>query len=166
VVRAALLLPEPPAVVELTFNAFFARDVLELATELKERGIGLLARSVLAHGLLAGMWPTDKTFAPEDHRSQRWTGDQLRRRIHQLRALRSLQSGDIRSMRAGAVAFVLHHDVVSSAVLGPRDVVQLDQLVRETPHEAPYVDERAKQALDAQLVKVGVNSEPIEAPVG
>jgi aryl-alcohol dehydrogenase-like predicted oxidoreductase len=156
VVRAALELPEPPAVVEMAFNVFFSEDVLALAAELKERQIGLLARSVLAHGLLAGMWPTDKTFAPEDHRSQRWTGDQLRRRVHQLRAMRSLQSSSLPSMRSAAVAYVLNHDVVSAAVLGPRDVMQLDQLIRETPRQAPYLDERAKEALDAQLLKLGI----------
>jgi aryl-alcohol dehydrogenase-like predicted oxidoreductase len=165
VVRAALQLAEPPAVIELAFNVFMSDDLQSVATELKEAGVGVLARSVLAHGLLAGMWPVDKTFAPEDHRSQRWTSDQLRRRIHQSRALRALQGPAMPSMRAAAVAFVLEQELVSSAVLGVRDTVQLDQLLRETPRQAPYFDSRAKQVLEGQLVRLGISSEkPAVAP--
>lgn len=156
VARAALQLPQPPAVIEIAFNVFFSQDLLALAPELETANVGVLARSVLAHGLLAGMWPTDKTFAPEDHRAQRWSGDQMRRRIHQLRAMRAVQGTGLRSMRAAAVAYVLNHSVVSSAVLGPRDVVQIDQLVRETPQSAPYLEPNSKQNLDAQLLRLGI----------
>lgn len=158
VARAALGLERFPHVIELAHNVFCSEDVRELDFQLKQRNVALLARSVLAHGLLAGLWPVDKTFPPEDHRSQRWTGDQLRRRIHQLKAMRALNTGpSIPSMRAGAIGYVLRNQRVSSAVLGPRSVLQLDQLVRETPREPPYLDERARQQLEVQLRRLGVH---------
>ncbi len=157
VVGAALSKPFVPYVIELVLNVFSASDYDLMERDLTERNIAVLARSVLAHGLLAGMWPSDKTFPPEDHRSKRWTADQLRRRIHQLKALRVLNTGNsMPSMRAAAVAFVLQKERVASAVLGPRNALALDQLVRETPKEPPYLDERARQQLQVQLTRLAV----------
>lgn len=157
VVFAALEHQAKPHVVELPFNVFCSLDARAVSNDLKERGVGLLARSVLAHGLLAGQWPVDKTFPPEDHRSQRWTRDQLRRRIHQLKALRVLNSGNrTPSMRAGAIGYVLDEETVTAAILGPRSAVQLDQLVRETAKEPPYLEPRARQQLDDELMRLRV----------
>lgn len=157
VVFAALEHHTKPHVVELAFNVFSSQDVRAVSRDLQERGVALLARSVLAHGLLAGFWPVDKTFPPEDHRSQRWTRDQLRRRIHQLKALRVLNSSNrTPSMRAGAIGYVLDEEAVGAAILGPRSVVQLDQLVRETAKEPPYLEQRARELLDAELVRLRV----------
>ena len=52
--------------------------------------------------------------------------------MSQLDALRFLVRGDVHTLRAAAVRFVLANHLVSSAVLGPRSVEQLEQLVRET----------------------------------
>src|SRR5277367_269447 len=45
-----------------------------------ESGVAVLARSVLAHGLLAGQWSVEREFYPGDHRAERWTPGELRRR--------------------------------------------------------------------------------------
>jgi aryl-alcohol dehydrogenase-like predicted oxidoreductase len=157
VVNATFALRHQPQIVEMAFNVFISRRVQSLERDLKEKQIALLARSVLSHGLLAGLWPVDKTFAPEDHRSQRWTQDQLRRRIHQLKAVRVLNSGvTTASMRGASISYVLHHEFVASAILGPRSVLQLDQLVRETGKAPPYVDARARQQLQVQLTRFNV----------
>ena len=42
-------------------------------------------------------------------------------------------------MRSAALRFVLENERVSSAVLGPRNAAQLDQLVREARGEPPYI---------------------------
>ncbi len=158
VARAMLKLEQVPHVVQLAFNVFLSRDLTSLSKDLEERNIAVFARSVLAHGLLAGQWPTDKKFPPEDHRSERWTADQVRRRIHQLRALRVMNTaGKVTSMRGGAVAYVLSHEQVCCAILGPRNVVQLDQLVRETPGEPPYLTEVVRQRLHSELQRVNVD---------
>ena len=86
---------------------------------------------MLAHGLLAGQWSGDREFYPGDHRADRWTPAELGLRIGQLDALRPLVSGPVLSLRAAALRFVLANQLVTSAVLGPRSVAQLEQLVRE-----------------------------------
>ena len=111
----------------------------------------ILARSVLAHGLLCGQWPFDKQFANNDHRSERWTGDDLKRRISQLNAIRPCVNGStVTSLRAAALRYVLCNDLVGCAVLGPRNSLQLDQLIREAGQD-PYLSPEALGALQIRL---------------
>jgi aryl-alcohol dehydrogenase-like predicted oxidoreductase len=121
-----------------------------------EKRAGVLARSVLSHGLLCGLWPPQKEFPANDHRSERWNIDELRTRIRQLSAVRPLLSPQLPSLRAIALRFVLTHQRVSSVVLGPRSPLQLDQLVREAGSEPPYLTEERLRELRQRLLNVGV----------
>jgi aryl-alcohol dehydrogenase-like predicted oxidoreductase len=142
-------------VVELAYNVFIAGDLHEVAGDLAESGAGVLARSVLAHGLLAGQWSAEREFYPGDHRAERWTPDELKTRIRQLDALRPLISGPVVSLRAAALRFVLANQLIASAVLGPRSVAQLDQLVREAGMP-PYLRDTALTELSVRLGSAGV----------
>src|SRR6478752_5440533 len=105
----------------------------------------------LAYGLLCGQWPFDKEFARNDHRSERWTNDDLKRRISQLNAIRPCVNGStVTSLRAAALRYVLSNNAVSCAVLGPRNGIQLDQLVREAGQH-PYLSPEALDALQIRL---------------
>lgn len=143
-------------VIELAYNVFVADSLHLIASEVVEHGVGVLARSVLAHGLLAGHWSADREFYPGDHRLDRWTPAELKQRISQLDALRSAVSGPVLTLRAVALRFVLSNQVVSSAILGPRSVAQLDQLVREAGDSPPYLRDTALAELSARLKGVGV----------
>jgi aryl-alcohol dehydrogenase-like predicted oxidoreductase len=143
-------------VLELAFSAFHHQDlegVLELA---REKQVGLVGRSVLAHGLLCGQWPHTKQFPSGDHRRDRWTGDDFRKRISQLSALRPAVMGDVTSLRAAALRYALSQTALSSVVIGPRSAVQLDQLVRDAGKEPPYLSDDSKNALEARLSNVGI----------
>jgi aryl-alcohol dehydrogenase-like predicted oxidoreductase len=143
-------------VVELPYNAFFSRELHELAGEIGIARAGVLARSVLSYGLLSGLYASGHYFPPYDHRSDRWTRAELDVRIKQLDALRSLVTGSVLTMRAAALRFVLANQVVSSAVLGPKNVSQLEQLVREAGTEPPYLDDAALARLSSELDDMGV----------
>ncbi|HEX2881633.1 MAG TPA: aldo/keto reductase [Polyangiaceae bacterium] len=145
------------SVLELTYNAFACKDLQEIADLVREKGIGILARSVLAHGLLCGGWSRYKTFPAGDHRRERWTIDQLKKRIDQVSALRTLMGDDVQSTRAGALRFALHNEQVSSVVIGPRSTVQLDQLVREAGQGPPYLSEEKLTRLTTRLTELGVS---------
>ncbi|WP_437725450.1 aldo/keto reductase [Sorangium sp. So ce861] len=142
-------------VIELAYNAFLPGDLHEVAGDVSESGAGVLARSVLAHGLLAGQWSADREFFPDDHRMHRWTRDELRTRLGQLDALRPFVGGAVVSLRSVALRFVLANRLVSSAVLGPRSVAQLDQLVREAGMP-PYLRDTALAELAGRLNQVGI----------
>jgi len=138
-------------VLELAYNAFHSRTIQHLENEIRNHNTAILARSVLAHGLLCGQWPFDKEFARNDHRSERWTSDDLRRRISQLNAIRPCVNGStVTSLRAAALRYVLSNNIVSCAVLGPRNSVQLDQLLREAGQH-PYLSPEALDALQIRL---------------
>jgi aryl-alcohol dehydrogenase-like predicted oxidoreductase len=145
-------------VLELAYNAFHSRTLRELDTEIREKDVAVLARSVLAHGLLCGQWPTNKEFGNGDHRAERWTSDDLKRRISQLNALRPCVAGNVTSLRAAALRFVLANERVSCAVLGPRGGLQLDQLLRDAGREPPYLSPESLSALDLRLANVGVSA--------
>jgi aryl-alcohol dehydrogenase-like predicted oxidoreductase len=118
--------------------------------------VGVLARSVLSYGLLAGHLAVGHDFESDDHRSGRWTRPEFETRLRQLEALRPLVSGSVLTMRAAALRFVLSNEMVSCAVLGPRTVEQLEQLVREAGSEPPYLTSDALSVLSAGLTRLGV----------
>jgi aryl-alcohol dehydrogenase-like predicted oxidoreductase len=143
-------------VVELAYNLLYSTDLHRLAGEIMVSGAGVLARSTLAYGLLAGYWRKDRDFAPGDHRADRWTKPELARRVEQLAALNFLVHGDVMTMRAAAVRFVLANSIVSSAVLGPRSVEQLEELVREVGMGPVYLRDADLARLPHVLDSVGV----------
>jgi aryl-alcohol dehydrogenase-like predicted oxidoreductase len=156
VARAAL--DKGAEVLSLAYNALLSSDMLALHADVEKTGVGVLARSVLGHGLLAGYWSLHRSFAPPDHRAERWINDDLRRRVQQVSALRALMGGDVSTLRAGAVRYVLSNSDVSSVVLGPRNVVQLDQLVREAGKEPPYLSDEQLKKFSARLEDLGIHT--------
>ncbi len=143
-------------VLELAYSAFHPQDLHGVLEQAKKQGVGLLARSVLSHGLLCGQWPTTKVFASGDHRRDRWTDDELKKRISQLAALRPSVHGPVTSLRAAALRYALSEEAVSSVVIGPKSTLQLDQLVRDAGKEPPYLAEDARGSLVRRLENVGI----------
>ncbi len=141
-------------VVELAYNLVQAIDLHRIAGDVMVAGTGVLARSPLAYGLLAGLWTKEREFT--DHRADRWTRLELARRVEQLDAFRFLLKGEVATMRGAAVRFVLANHLVSSAVLGPKSVEQLEQLVRETGAGPRYLPDEDLAALPRALSKVGI----------
>lgn len=155
VARAAL--DQGAEVVSLTYNLMHAADLHRVTGDIMVEGAGVLVHSVLAFGLLSGSWAKIRSFPEHDHRYSRWTPPELERRVEQVEGLRFLVQGDIPSLRGAAVRFALAHHVVSSAVLGPRSVAQLEQLVRETGGGPVYLPNEAVSALPRQLQRLGLS---------
>jgi aryl-alcohol dehydrogenase-like predicted oxidoreductase len=143
-------------VIELAYNLFVAADLHELAGDLAESGTAVLARSVLSHGLLTGHWTAEREFNRPDHRAERWTASELKQRISQLEALRPVVTGPVLTLRSAALRFVMSNQLVTSAVLGPRSVTQLEQLTREAGFGPPYLRDTALAELAARLKGVGI----------
>jgi aryl-alcohol dehydrogenase-like predicted oxidoreductase len=154
VARAAI--GQRAEVVELAYNLFFSRDLHDLAADLADGKTGVLARSVLSYGLLAGLFMPNRTFPSGDHRADRWSRSELETRLKQLDAVRWLVQGQVHTLRAAAVRYVLVNALVSTAVLGPKNVLQLEQLVRETETAPPYLGEDVLARLPKELQQAGV----------
>jgi len=68
----------PFQVVQANFNMLDIRIVASgLLQKLNDSGVGLIARTPLAFGFLAGVLTGEETFSPQDHRS-RWSREQIR----------------------------------------------------------------------------------------
>jgi aryl-alcohol dehydrogenase-like predicted oxidoreductase len=143
-------------VIELAYNLLHGSDLHRLAGEIIVSGAGVLARSTLAYGLLAGGWTRETQFAPGDHRADRWTKPELERRLEQLGALRFLVRGNVPTLRSAAVRFVLSNTIVSSAVLGPRSVAQLEDIAREVGMGPIYLSDEDLMRIPQALLAVGI----------
>ena len=143
-------------VVQMPYNLLHSWDVHRLAGDLMVSGCGVLARSTLAHGLLAGGWAKDREFGPDDHRADRWTKPELARRVEQVAAFRFLVAGEVETPRAAAVRYVLSSSLVSSAVLGPRSVPQIEDVVREVGVGPFYLRDAALARIPRALETLGI----------
>lgn len=144
-------------VVELAYNLLHPSDLHRLAGEVVVAGAGVLARSTLSYGMLAGAWSKEHEFGPADHRADRWTRIEFERRIEQLSALRFLVNGDVRTMTAAAIRFVLSNSIVSCAVLGPRSVSQLEDIVRDVGMGPIYLRDADLGRIPRVLESVGID---------
>jgi aryl-alcohol dehydrogenase-like predicted oxidoreductase len=153
---AKMALDAGAEVLSMTYNLMHGRYVHRVAGDLMVTRAGLLAHSPLAYGLLAGLWPKDKEFPEGDTRRNRWTRLELETRIDHLNAVRFLVHGDVHTMRAAATRFVLANHMVSSLVLGPKSVEQLEQLVRETGGGPRYLPDGDLAELPRALERVGI----------
>ena len=153
----AALIREAP-VLEIPHNAFHTTELYIIQELIKDKKTAILARSVLAYGLLCGSWPVSKEFSPGDHRSERWLDDDLRRRIMQLNALRPSVVGNVTSLRAVALRYVLANPAIACAVIGPRRATQLVELVRDAGKDAPYMSEDQVATLEMRVRNLGVRA--------
>lgn len=140
----------------VSHNIFYSTPLNRLRSQVMLSQAGVCAHSTLNYGLLAGRWAADKRFEWTDHRNERWPGDTLRTRIRHLDAVRPLVAGQVLSMRAAAVRYVLADEQVSCAILGPKNCAQIDQLVRETA-DLPHLNPGALEALERRLVHLNVD---------
>jgi aryl-alcohol dehydrogenase-like predicted oxidoreductase len=143
-------------VIELAYNLVNGSDLHRLAGEIIVCGAGVLARSTLAYGLLAGEWTKGKEFPVGDHRADRWTKLELERRVEQLASIRFLVHGEVRTLRAAAVRYVLSNNLIGSAVLGPRSVEQLEDVVREVGIGPIYLRDEDLMRIPRALQSVGI----------
>jgi aryl-alcohol dehydrogenase-like predicted oxidoreductase len=143
-------------VIEVAYNLVHSIDLHRLAGEIMIARVGVLARSTLAYGLLTGEWKESREFDDGDHRRERWTKLELERRLQQIDALRYLVRGDVKTLRAAALRFVLANNLVSSAVLGARSVEQLDQLIGEVGSGPLYLPDEEMSKLPMILSRVGI----------
>ncbi|MBD2844776.1 aldo/keto reductase [Paenibacillus sp. IB182496] len=88
----------------------------------QEQGIGVVAYSPLTSGLLSGKYSYDTTFDEDDwrSRSKAHTGDGLRANVDRVERLGAIAERYGITMPQLAVAYVLAHPALTSAIVGVR----------------------------------------------
>lgn len=138
----------------MPYNLLHSDDLHDLEAQISAAGAGVLARSPLFHGLLAGRWTEYRQFGDTDHRKARWTRNALRIRVRQVNQLRYLVHDDVTSLATAAVRFVLASQTVSSCILGARRPMQI-RTAKAMAGEPPYLPEEDLLRLGKLLSDVG-----------
>lgn len=101
----------------------FRRDIEEEVLPFcRERGIGVLVYSPLAHGLLTGKFDSDTEFAEDDWRGQSsvFQGDDFRSNVEIVKELARFARERGHTVAQLAVAWTLANPAVDSAIVGVR----------------------------------------------
>lgn len=136
----------------MPFNLLSPRSFWDVEAACRARQVGVLARSVLMYGMLAGRFGPKKRFGPDDHRARRWSPEALAERVRQTNELRDyLHNGPALNVGALALRFVLAHDAICSAIVGPRSAGQLEGLITHVEGEPPALPPEQLELLRTKL---------------
>jgi aryl-alcohol dehydrogenase-like predicted oxidoreductase len=138
-------------------------DVLPTA---QRHGMGILTYSPLAGGWLSGGWSADSSpMSPARRRLPKRFDMSLPENQRKLEAVEQLaqvaDDADL-SMIELAIAFVIHHPAVTSAIVGPRTMDQLDS---QLPAAGVALDAATLDRVD-EIVKPGVVLNPADTSYG
>ncbi len=129
----------------------------------QEHGIGVLVYGPLAHGLLAGTFAPQTTFAPDDWRSKSeiFHGDIFQRNLAVVEQLKHLAEREGMSVAQLAIAWVLAggkpQPAVDVAIVGARNPEQLEQI-------APAGDIHLTQETLQEIERIMREAVPIGGP--
>lgn len=116
------------------------REALPLVREL---GISVFAREVLANGFLSGAVRRDTVF-PKENLNSRYSREEIEDRVSRIERLSFLVRGDVRSLPQAAYRWVLDFPEVSTALSGAKTRAELEDVCAAS-EAGPYApEERAK----------------------
>ena len=116
-------------IIQIGFSLLEPAPTARLLPLAEERGVGIVIRSPLASGFLAGTITPDHEFAPDDHRSL-MSREQLAARIQEAEAFMWLvEEGVAQSLSEAALRYILSFSGVSSVIPGAMNPAELEQNV-------------------------------------
>lgn len=127
------------------------RDVeAEILPYCRAHGIGVVAYSPLASGLLGGRYTPDTTFATGDWRSRdpRFSGEGLRANLARVDRLKEIAQRFERTVSQLAIAWVLANPAVTSAIVGVRTPAHIHDAL---PAAEWALDARTLDEIDAVM---------------
>jgi aryl-alcohol dehydrogenase-like predicted oxidoreductase len=138
-------------------------DVLPTA---RRYGMGILTYSPLAGGWLSGSWSADSspTFPARQRLAARFDMSlpENQRKLEAVQQLAKIADEASVSLIELAIAFVVNHPAVTSAIIGPRTMEQLDSQV---PAAELALDPATLDRID-EIVQPGVNLNPADTSYG
>jgi len=113
--------------------SLFRRDIeQDILPYTQEQGIGVLVYGPLAHGLLAGTFTSQTSFAADDWRnkSEIFHGKIFQRNLAVVEQLKHLAEQEGMTVAQLAIAWVLAQPGIDVAIVGARNPEQLEQTAR------------------------------------
>lgn len=158
-VEEGLLCLEQPNIrsLQVIFNIFRQKPLVELFPKAKEKGVGILARVPLASGLLTGKFSVESKFESDDHRNFNQSGEAfnvgetfaglgLEKGVELAGKLKWIAEGRDNMTRA-ALKWILEHDEISCVIPGFKTVAQVKdnlQAVNVSSYTAEEMQKLAK----------------------
>jgi len=135
--------------VQIIFNIFRMRPILDLFPATKLHKVGIIARVPLASGLLTGKMTQATTFARDDHRAfnrygnafdrgETFSGVDFKIGLQAVEQLREFVPEGM-TMAQMALRWILMNDAVTCAIAGAKNPAQVEDNVR-TADLAPLAD--------------------------
>ncbi len=124
----------------------------------RAQGLGVLAHSSLAKGLLSGRYGVEDRFDPADERSRMpaFEGEAYERAIRVVEGLRPMAEARGVTVAQLAIAWVLRDPVVSCALVGPKRQDQVEEAIGAAEVELS----------DAEVAAMGRLADGNEPPLG
>jgi aryl-alcohol dehydrogenase-like predicted oxidoreductase len=129
----------------------FSRDVeAEILPFCQQNGIGVVAYSPLASGLLGGKYTESQTFDDTDWRSSNpdFTGEGLKRNLAKVERLRAIAQRFDKTVPQLAVAWVLSNPATTSAIVGVR---KPDHITSIIPAADWHLDEKTRGEIETAM---------------
>jgi L-glyceraldehyde 3-phosphate reductase len=128
----------------------------ELLDVLASEGIGCIAFSALAQGMLSGKYldgvPADSRAAADGSLRRAWLTDENLRRIRRLNEVAADRGQSLPQM---AIAWILRDDRVTSALIGARTIAQLEENIAALDNLSFTDDELT--AIDRTATDAGID---------
>lgn len=134
-------------VVQLPVSLLDPEPLTSHAALVRQRGVGVIARSALRGGFLTGKYDGRARFTSAEDQRATWKAEDVRRLAEQAEAFAFLGEGAVERL-AGAIGYALSFETVSTVILGCKNREQARQNFG-TPHVA-LSDETLKQVTKAQ----------------
>jgi len=114
---------------QIHYNMFSRQKEAEDIPFCETQGIGVIAHSAMAHGLLSGRFKVGQQFAKDDYRSRldRFKGDTLAQYLQVAGRLESVARDKGISLVQLALAWILRNDTVSCLLTGAKRPSQIDE---------------------------------------
>ena len=119
---------------QIGYHIFDRRPEREVIPSVVENKMGIMAYGSLAHGLLSGLWPADKTFEDDDWRTSganfgisSWGDENLTANIAVVEKLKRIASEHGKTVSQLAISWVLSNPAVSVALVGSTKVPHVSE---------------------------------------
>lgn len=105
--------------IQVIFNLLDQRMAAKVFAAAKEKGVGVIVREPLAHGLLTGKYPPSHEFPKNDHR-RRWVREKRELDWGKIQKIRSVLEGASLSLAKAALEYTLAFEEVSIVIPGAK----------------------------------------------
>tara|TARA_B100000315_G_C14541523_1_gene571143 strand:+ start:308 stop:1309 length:1002 start_codon:yes stop_codon:yes gene_type:complete len=119
---------------QIGYHIFDRRPEREVIPSVVENKMGIMAYGSLAHGLLSGSWPADKTFEDDDWRASganfgisSWGDENLTANVAVVEKLKGIASEHGKTVSQLAISWVLSNPAVSVALVGSTKVPHVSE---------------------------------------